>query len=58
MAKTKRIDKIREALIDDIFSMAELENIMAGFGYMPIEEEAKKDRDKQDKERIAVKTPI
>ena len=37
MAKTKRIDKIREALIDDIFSMTELENIMEGFGYMPVE---------------------
>ena len=45
---TKRIDKIREALIDDVFSMTELENIMEGFGYMPIEEEESDDYDETD----------
>ena len=51
----KRIDKIREALIDDVFSMTELENIMEGFGYMPIEEEEDEEDDYDETEAIVLK---
>ena len=55
MAKTKRIDKIREALVDDVFSMTELENIMEGFGYMPVEEEEDDEEDSIETEAIVLK---
>lgn len=38
--KMKRIDKIRETLVDDIFTIEELENIMEGFGYSAVEDVA------------------
>lgn len=39
MENTKKIDKIRAALTDEVFSVTELENIMAEFGYSPVEDD-------------------
>lgn len=36
----KKIDMINEALADEVFSMVEIENLMEGFGYVPVEEKA------------------
>lgn len=44
----KKIDRIREALTDDIFSVKEMENIMEGFGYRPVEDVAGDNRDTED----------
>lgn len=44
----KKIDRIREVLADDIFSMTELENIMEGFGYRPVDDSTEDIRDCED----------